>query len=58
VLIEFGENGRFYQTEFQYLNGDAVADIVAWVRPNKGNDGKERDCELCTFSGVDGAPLW
>jgi hypothetical protein len=56
TLGQFGEPGRFYRTDFQDLNGDGVADVVAWVNPVGGQPGAP--CELRAFSGVDGAPLW
>ena len=56
ALGQFGEPGRIYQTEFQDLNGDGVADLVAWVNPAGGQPSAA--CELQAFSGVDGAPLW
>jgi serine/threonine protein kinase len=51
----FGENGQVFQDEFQDLDGDGIADIVAWAPPA---DKAATAWELKAFSGADGKSLW
>jgi hypothetical protein len=57
VQGQFGENGHVYRDEFHDLNGDGVADIIAWVLPANTQYGVT-NLELRAFSGTDGSPLW
>ena len=57
ALGQFGDNGRIYRTDFQDLNGDGVADVVAWVLAPGAKPGVI-NLELKAFSGADGSPLW
>jgi serine/threonine protein kinase len=57
VQGQFGDYGRIYQDEFQDLNGDGVADIVAWVLPPNAQYGAT-SLELRALSGADGSRLW
>ena len=49
----FGAQGEVYR-DFQDLDGDRVADIVAW-RPA---DNPSNGLQLVAYSGADGKPLW
>ena len=51
----FGHNGQVFRDEFQDLNGDGIADIVAWAPPTDPN---ATAWQLKAFSGADGTPLW
>ncbi len=49
----FGTPGEVYR-DFQDLDGDGVADVVAW-RPA---DNPSNGLQLVAYSGADGKPLW
>ncbi len=57
VQGQFGDYGHVYRDEFQDLNGDGVADIVAWVLPPNAQYGST-NLQLKAFNGADGSLLW
>ena len=52
---QFGQSGQIFQSEFGDLDGDGVADVVAWTIPQGG---PPNSMQLAAFSGADGKRLW